>query len=174
MVMGWENSHLHLFRINGKEYSADQQVEGTTRTNLKIAMACKLAPKGFEYVYDFGDEWSHWITAVDKFKEPKDDALPLCLDGARSCPPEDVGGPPGYQDFLEAFSDENHENHEDMVEWVGTGFDPESFNARHVSACLIGWWRQRQALQLAASSIAVNIVEAELGLDFRKKQLKGG
>jgi Uma2 family endonuclease len=34
------------------------------------------------------------------------DAVPVCLDGARACPPEDCGGPGGYEDLVAASRDE--------------------------------------------------------------------
>jgi len=40
------------------------------------------------------------------------------------CPPEDVGGPWGYAEYLEAMADPNHERHAEMVEWRGPDFDP--------------------------------------------------
>ena len=60
-------------------------------------------------------------------------AYPRCIEGARACPPEDVGGIWGYGDFLEAISDPNHEDHDEMVEWVGGEFDPEKFSVDEVN-----------------------------------------
>ena len=57
---------------------------------------------------------------------------PRCVAGARACPPEDVGGTPGYEDFLTAVADAEHEQHEDMLRWVGGSFDPEAFSAERV------------------------------------------
>ncbi len=53
---------------------------------------------------------------------------PLCLDGRNACPPEDVGGVPGYADFLEAITDPTHEKHDHFLEWCGGSFDPEAFD----------------------------------------------
>lgn len=61
---------------------------------------------------------------------------PLCLAGANACPPEDVGGPPGYIDFLEAISDPNHPDHEDMLDWCGGDFDPTAFDTERVNKLL--------------------------------------
>ena len=49
---------------------------------------------------------------------------PAIVDGARRCPPEDVGGPDGFMDFLEGVLDSAHEQHRDMVRWYGGPFDP--------------------------------------------------
>jgi hypothetical protein len=52
----------------------------------------------------------------------------VCLQGERSCPPEDVGGPSGYMDYLEALRDTSHPDHREMVEWRGPSFNPERFD----------------------------------------------
>ena len=57
---------------------------------------------------------------------------PVCLAGRRACPPEDVGGPWGYADFLDAISDPEHDRHEELVEWSGGSFDPEAFDQAEV------------------------------------------
>jgi hypothetical protein len=53
---------------------------------------------------------------------------PVCVEGARACPPEDVGGTWGYQEFLEAITDPGHERHEEFRDWIGGRFDPEAFD----------------------------------------------
>jgi len=53
---------------------------------------------------------------------------PLCLEGARACPPEDCGGVWGYSDFLAAINDKKHKRHEELLEWIGGRFDSEEFD----------------------------------------------
>lgn len=62
--------------------------------------------------------------------------LPQCLDGANACPPEDVGGPPGYAEFLEAIRDPTHEEHDAMLQWCGGAFDPTAFDLNDINATL--------------------------------------
>lgn len=57
---------------------------------------------------------------------------PVCLAGRRACPPEDVGGPRGYADFLDAITDPKLERHAELLEWIGGGFDPEAFDPAEV------------------------------------------
>ena len=61
---------------------------------------------------------------------------PICLDGERACPPKDSGGPWNYDEFLETLLDPNHEEHEEILEWVGGRFDPEEFDKKTVSRLL--------------------------------------
>ena len=54
---------------------------------------------------------------------------PLCLEGERACPPEDVGGTWGYEEYLEAMADPDHERHDEFMGWRGP-FDPEAFDPK--------------------------------------------
>ncbi len=58
---------------------------------------------------------------------------PLCLKGKRACPPEDCGGPWGYEHLLEVLSDPDDEEHEELLDWVGEDFDPENFDLEAVT-----------------------------------------
>ena len=60
----------------------------------------------------------------------------VCLAGARACPPEDVGGIPGYENFLEAMRDPKHPEHKQYLEWIGGNFDPEAFDIDEVNRLL--------------------------------------
>lgn len=54
---------------------------------------------------------------------------PVCLEGRRSCPPEDCGGPWGYQDMLAILANPKHEEHESFLDWCGSSFSPDEFDA---------------------------------------------
>jgi hypothetical protein len=79
----------------------------------------------FRYQYDFGDSWHH-VILVEKVLAT-DDALPLCIDGARACPPEDSGGAWGYSEKLDDLNSANEDEREDAKDWLGDDFDPERF-----------------------------------------------
>ena len=38
----------------------------------------------------------------------------MCITGANACPLEDIGGAPGYEEFLEAIRDPQHPEHHSM------------------------------------------------------------
>jgi hypothetical protein len=50
---------------------------------------------------------------------------PRVIGASGRCPPEDVGGPSGYAEFLEAINDPKHSRHVELSEWIGGHFDPE-------------------------------------------------
>lgn len=138
-VMGWTNTHLHMFVISERQYSAPdsemQDMEDETGVRL-----LDIAPKpkdAFTYYYDFGDGWRHDIVVEEVVQaDERFGASPLCLEGARACPPEDCGGVGGYEDFLAAVADPRHERHAELLEWIGGGFDPEAFDLMRINELL--------------------------------------
>lgn len=91
----------------------------------------------FDYLYDFGDDRHRVVTVEDLFLT-RDTAKPpvYCTDGARACPPEDVGGAGGYEDFLAGLADPQHEEHRNCLAWVGGRFDPFRFDLDEVNGAL--------------------------------------
>jgi hypothetical protein len=138
-AMGWTNSHLHEFIVKGARYADPQLVsnrweedvdnEHNTRL-VHLSDLLLLAEKGFvfEYVYDFGDYWQHKVTFEGTIARRPKTKYPICIDGARACPPEDVGSIPGYQELIEALADPLHQEHNRMREWVGDSYDPAHFS----------------------------------------------
>ena len=137
-AMGWSDSHLYLFHIGGSLYGEPNPEWGRDIRNSKRTRLEEIAHEGsrsFLYEYDMGDSWMHEIT-LQRTVESKGKGSPQCTDGARACPPEDCGGPPGYEDFLEAISDPRHEQHEFMLDWADGEFDPEYFDIAAVNSAL--------------------------------------
>ena len=137
-AMGWTNSHLHQFEIRGVRYGDPALLcegwEDETPVNSLKTKISKIVPTDgkqfrFDYEYDFGDGWEHEILLEGCLRADKGSRYPLCLEGERACPPEDVGGTGGYEEYLEAMADPKHERHEEFMEWRGP-FDPEKFDAR--------------------------------------------
>ena len=95
---------------------------------MSIADYFTLSNRTAAYVYDFGDDWQHSVVLEEI--APLEDAgtLPVCLAGRRRCPPEDCGGAWGYEHLLAVLADPSHEEHEDLLAWVGGRLDPEEFD----------------------------------------------
>jgi hypothetical protein len=142
-AMGWQDYHLHEFRIAdprmGAQFSIgipDQEIVDDPQflASWEIAIAEIFSPSNPDalYIYDFGDCWEHTVTFEKVTASQPEAAYPVCVAGDRACPPEDSGGPPGYQLFLEAMDDPNHEAHEQYCEWIGGEFDAEQFDPTSV------------------------------------------
>ncbi len=142
IVMGWQNSHLHQFVIDGEYYGSTapddfgfgMDMEVQDEDGILLSQIVKGNRKvQFRYEYDFGDNWRHEILFEKTVEAEPKTKYPRCFEGERACPPEDVGGPWGYADFLAAIADPKHENHRGMKQWVGGKFDPEKFSVDRVN-----------------------------------------
>jgi hypothetical protein len=141
IVMGWEDYHLHMFTIEETIYGdpADDEFGdlGTVdEARIKLNQVIYREGQRLSYEYDFGDSWDHTLL-VEKILPPQEGVrYPICLKGKRACPPEDVGGVWGYENFLEAIRDPDHDEHEEYLTWVGEEFDPEAFDLEEVNTRL--------------------------------------
>ena len=59
------------------------------------------------YDYDFGDGWEHDLKIERVLPAEPGTHYPRCLTGKRACPPEDCGGPWGYQNLIEVLANPN-------------------------------------------------------------------
>jgi hypothetical protein len=142
VAMGWTNSHLHEFRIGGVRF-AEPDPEGLDenpqvderRVQLFEALGGREF-RTFEYLYDFGDGWHHAVVMEDIYAPPAARIHVRCLAGENACPPEDVGGPPGYERYRAAIADPKHEAHAELLAWRGGGFDPARFDLDAVNEAL--------------------------------------
>lgn len=152
-AVGWTNSHLHQFEIDGERYGdpqlLDDGFEDFHCIDSTVTKISEIIPKDgkrfqFLYEYDFGDGWEHEVVFEGCLRAEEGQRYPLCVEGERACPPEDVGGVWGYAEFLEALANPKHEQHEDYMEWAGP-FDPENFDAGKATKAMrrgLPNWRQ--------------------------------
>jgi len=120
-------------------WGAPTEMEGEDEDAVTLAEVCPKVKSKLIYEYDFGDSWEHTIE-VQKIVEPEPGTkYPVCLAGKKACPPEDCGGVWGYYRLLETIANPKHEDHEDMLEWLGGEFDPDAFDLEEVNAILAQW-----------------------------------
>jgi hypothetical protein len=129
-VMGWQGGHLHEFNFVDAIYGdADEDLEAGVEDESHVSLVKALAGSAsFTWVYDFGDYWAHKV----KLERIVDLGVPLetamCITGRNACPPEDIGGTPGYEYFLEAIRDPQHPEHQASLQRCGGAFDPSAFD----------------------------------------------
>ena len=130
--MGWTNSHLHQFTIDGDDYSMpshEDYLEYIDYRKIKLNQVVNRENQKFLYEYDFGDGWEHSLVLEKIGRDPNlFPQIPICLKGKRSRPPENCGGPFGYEELLEIVADPEHEEYHGMIEWLGDYFAPEEFD----------------------------------------------
>ncbi|MBI1883774.1 MAG: plasmid pRiA4b ORF-3 family protein [Chlamydiae bacterium] len=145
-VMGWTNSHLYKFEIEGVWIEEpDPEAESIYPSRRKIMKAGETKLHSFlnneenlilKYTYDFGDSWEHTLKLEKVLDQEEDKDYPRCIEGQMNCPPEDCGGTSGYQAFLEALKDPTHEEHEHLKAWAGGDFDPAQFDLDKINQSL--------------------------------------
>ena len=140
-AMGWTNSHLHRFEIFEKRYADPELFDDdfdefkcidSTKTKMSDITPNAGDQFSFTYEYDMGDGWEHEILFEGSPKMELGKKYPLCLEGARACPPEDVGGIGGFYEFVEALADPKHEPY-DVLKECGGDFDPKKFDAKRAT-----------------------------------------
>ena len=136
--MGWTNSHLHRFQIGEERYADPMLMEegmeeffynDSTTTLLSGILPQTDKQCRFVYEYDFGDGWEHEIQFEGCPRAEPGRKYPLCLEGERACPPEDVGGTGGYEEFLQIITNPHNKAHKETLRWAGGKFDPEAFDS---------------------------------------------
>ena len=148
VAMGWEGFHLWSFQIDDEEYGPPEMgddpfgmMEMEDSSTVKLSQIISQGHKKFLYLYDFGDGWEHLIQMEKTLSPESKVKYPRCINGKRACPPEDCGGPWGYENLLEAIGNPDHEQHEELLEWLGGEgeFDSEEFDLETVNVELARW-----------------------------------
>jgi hypothetical protein len=140
-ALGWTNSHLHEFVINGIRYSdpdpdSDDEIGHVDEQGIVLDNALGMDTRCFDYVYDFGDDWHHIILVEDPHIQSQASEPIRCVAGENACPPEDVGGALRYAEFLAAIADPAHEEHESFRRWSGGEFDAKRFDLEAINRAL--------------------------------------
>jgi len=131
VAMGWTDTHLHQWEVGDREYGIPDPEwpdPGLTSERRVRLDAVAVAGTRLRYWYDFGDDWWHDVLVEQVSGRKPGERGPRCLAGRRACPPEDVGGPWGYQEFLAAYTDPAHPEHDERRLWAGDGFNPAAFD----------------------------------------------
>ena len=128
-AMGWDDYHLHAFDVGGRQYGDPASVdEVADEDRLTLNGLIKSGVTRFAYTYDFGDDWEHALV-IEKTEPAVEGAVyPVCIAGKRACPPEDCGGPWGYEELLAVLADPSHPDHAERKEWVGEDLSPDDFD----------------------------------------------
>lgn len=143
-AMGWLDCHLHNFETTNPVTGAKELIgippdetfeDGINELpgwNLYIKDYFSKNNPSMVYTYDYGDGWEHQIEFEGiLFKKP-DVKYPICIAGERSCPPENCGGPYGYDSLLKILKNRKHPEYKSMKEWIGKDFKSEEFDPKKV------------------------------------------
>ncbi len=163
VTVGWTNSHLFEFSVGDRIYGdpmPDDDFEWKVykAKSIRLKTLLNRGIKRFTYLYDFGDHWEHDVIVDEIRNGGADIDYPAFVDGARRCPPEDVGSATGFMEFLEAALDPSHDEHKEVVTWYesryGKPFDPDEIDEWRVRALLGQFARRRRGPLLSHRSNA--------------------
>ena len=136
-AMGWHDTHLHAFDIGGEQYGDRDSVDDVADENrVTLNDLLRSAVVRFAYTYDFGDNWEHTVAFEKSEAAVEGVSYPVCITGKRNCPPEDCGGPWGYQHLLEVLANPANPDYAEQSEWVGEEFSPDVFDIDTANAVL--------------------------------------
>jgi hypothetical protein len=141
LVMGWEGYHMHAFHFGGGfkqvQYSSHEMMmeagpEMHDEDSVLLSQVIRRQGQVFSYEYDFGDGWLHEVKVEKILPYDPGMALPVCLAGARACPPEDCGSFPGYANVLRVLKQAKTPEDREFRKWVGE-YNPELFNPEAIN-----------------------------------------
>jgi hypothetical protein len=140
-AMGWKDCHMHAFSDGSCEYGlADPELGHRDERKVTLGRLLEREGERIRYTYDFGDDWEHEIVLERVLAAGPGVRYPVCVAGKGACPPEDCGGAWGYEDLREVLADPAHEQHEEMLDWLGlqaaAEFDPARFDMEEVNRAL--------------------------------------
>lgn len=130
-AFGWQGYHMHVFTSGPEEFgSRDPELGHTDERRVSLGQLIGGIGDRIRYTYDFGDDWEHEIVVEDLLDADPDIHYPTLVAAKGACPPDDCGGPWGYADLKAILADPNHEQHQEMLDWLGlentTAFDPNT------------------------------------------------
>jgi len=137
-AMGWYDCHLHVFSDGSREYGIpDDELGHLDERTVSLSQVFSGVGDKLCYTYDFGDDWEHEVTLEKILPESVGATSSFCVTGKGACPPEDCGGPWGYEEMKASLADPEAEDHEDLLEWLGLDsgddFDAKEFSAEEVN-----------------------------------------
>ncbi len=152
-AMGWTNSHLYEIRARDVGWGTPDPDFGDGPLDASKARLVDVledvGARSLKYLYDFGDGWEHSVRIERITDAMPGIAYPRLVEAAGRCPPEDVGGPWGYREFLDAIADPNHQEHAESLQWIGGHFNPTNANvealAQAVHSLAKKWTRRPSA-----------------------------
>lgn len=146
-VVPFDNRHLFLFEIGDRRYGIPDREWGADMWDAKNIRIGALIDRGvteLSYTYDFGDDWRFHLTIEEVLPLVEGASYPRLVGGARRGPPEDVGGFPGFEEFLTAMREPTHERHAELSRWYGCPFDPEEVDHPEITVRLAKLVRRRE------------------------------
>lgn len=145
-IMLFEGYHLFQFEIGDRRYGYPDPEWGDDMRdahNIRLGAILARGETRFTYTYDFGDDWRHTVVVEDVGAADPMVDYPRFIEGARRAPPEDVGGLPGFEEFLRLMAEPSDPEHDSVVTWYGRFFGPDDIGLATINQRLAKFARRR-------------------------------
>jgi Plasmid pRiA4b ORF-3-like protein len=139
IAIGWQNCHPFEFRAGEKVWGLlDRDNPEANPLSAETATLADVLVLGrtFRYDYVYGEDWGHTVELESVAAADPHATYPRLLGAQGRCPPADIGGPEGYETFLQAIADPEHLHHAGMIEWDDPDFDPHKVDEAAIRANL--------------------------------------
>lgn len=136
-AFGWQGYHMHVFTSGPDEFGIpDPELGFIDERAVHLGQLIGGVGDRLGYTYDFGDDWEHEIVVEELLDADPQARYPILMAGKGACPPEDCGGPWGYSELKETLADPHHQQHQEMLDWLGlddaSAFDPGRFDTYEI------------------------------------------
>ena len=137
-AMGWQNAHLHAFRLGDETYAApdpEDEMGSLDETRFRLGDLVARVDR-IDYEYDFGDGWEHALVVEARTVAQEGAGYPACVAGEGACPPEDCGGSPGFAEFKAVLAGPPSAERDELLAWAGGAYDPDRFDVSAANAAV--------------------------------------
>lgn len=157
-VMLFESYHLFQFDVGPRGHETHygipdpdgfMDVIDAKHATLDQLIDAKI--KKFTYTYDFGDDWRHSITVEAVTSADPALAYPRFIEGTRRAPPEDVGGQPGFENFISVMADPKHPEYAELKRWYGRAFNPDDIDEPKIAARMAKLAKRKPSRKIATA-----------------------
>lgn len=135
-AMGWQDCHLWQFEAGDRRYGVPDphwpDRDLAAAKNVRLRALIDRGIRQFTYTYDMGDDWRHTVIVESVVPGEPATSYPRFVAGERHGPPEDVGGFPGFEMFLDTMADPSHEEHAHLRQWYGGPFDADDIGEQNI------------------------------------------
>jgi hypothetical protein len=119
-AFGWQDYHMHCFSSGPEEFGVpDPELGFIDERHVTLGELIGGVGDRLRYAYDFGDDWQHEIVVEELLDPDPEIHYPVLVAAKGACPPEDCGGPWGYAELKDILTNPSHEQHQDMLDWLG-------------------------------------------------------
>jgi hypothetical protein len=137
-------------------FADDDFGDSMDASKTELGTLIEVGIKRMIYTYDFGDNWQHTILIEAVAAGDPTTIYPRFIEGANRAPPEDVGGIPGFENFLNIMAKPKHPEHADIKQWYGRTFDPKDIAEDEIATRIAKLAKRQKSKKSAATKPTLN------------------